>query len=218
VAVLAALQKAGGYNDRNRVNVLDVEGVKVVSVTRGELNLILDRGERLIAVVGDLRQEDSPLERLPIREIVKALKDGKGGITTEPETMKLVKEARQSGEMFAVIQMSETYRQLSMLAPFKTLVLTTKRVGEETELRLIARGEDAEATAKVVEEFEAGRKQLLEQMKGQPDELMALIKPFADLLEGLKVDTDKGNVMIIGKLKGNASGVMLIMMLTGFRM
>jgi len=218
-AVLAAIKANGGEEDWNRVDGIDVDGTEVVSLEEGELNLILDRGERFILVGGEVDEDEGgALAQLPVREVVNALKSGKGGITTEPNMMKLVKEASQASGMFAVMEVSETYRQLSMLAPFKTLTLTTKTVGEEMELKLAARGEDADATTQAVEEFEEGRKQMLEEIGEAPAEMMGVMAPFVDMVKGLKVEREGGNATLTAKMKGKLSGTILMMWMMPFMM
>jgi co-chaperonin GroES (HSP10) len=209
-AMTEAIESAAG----EQVKVEKIEGMEVLSI-EGEVNIILDRGERMIMVGGPAKQGAV----LPVAEVVKALGNSEGGIKSEPDMVKLVNSVGVEGNVFAVMKVTETYKAGSpILEPFDTLVLTTKNVADGTEMKLVATGKDEKKSADAVKEFEDGRAEMLaqvdkamEQMKGGevPPEMKAMmdsVMPLIDMVRDIKTANDKGTVTVTAKMKGSFAG------------
>ncbi len=211
-AVLGALKKAAG----NDISIVKVDGQEVVSLARGQMNLILDRGERLIMVVGDIRRGENPLEKLPLAAVVKALKTGNGGLKDNREMVRLINSTRPEGELMAVMKVSPAYHEgpfeAPFLAAFDTMVLTTTGVTAGTEWKLVARSRDVEAINKTVGEFNDAKAKALVQMKQAPKEVLMMMEPYVKILEDLKVEQKETTVTLTTTSEDQTSGSFLLLL------
>ena len=210
--VAGAIKKAAG----KEVTVEVMEGVEVMRIEGGRANLILSEGKRVVLVVGTGRNGEQMT--LPVGEMVRALKDGKGGIRDDAEMVKLIEGVGKGGDMFAVMKVTEDYRKAEVLKPFATVVLTTKMAGETLQWEVEARGEDGEGAAKSVKDFEGGRQKMLAAMNeehGMPAAVKEMFGPFINMVSEIKVGDDgKGTARMTGQLKGKGVGVATMMMMS----
>ena len=214
-AVLAVIRKEMGPNSRY-FSVINVDGEEIISLERGQMNLILDRGERLILVVGDIRRGENPLEKLPLAAVVKALKTGNGGLKDNREMVRLINSTRPEGELMAVMKVSPAYHEgpfeAPFLAAFDTMVLTTTGVTAGTEWKLVARSRDVEAINKTVGEFNDAKAKALVQMKQAPKEVLMMMEPYVKILEDLKVEQKETTVTLTTTSEDQTSGSFLLLL------
>ena len=185
--------------------VQQVEGEEVITLEKGQVELILSKGERVVLVAGPGSEADT---MQAVKEMARALRTGRGGIKDEPEMVKLI-EGAPEGEIFAVMKVTEAYREADYLSALDTLVLSTKRVQDGMEVKLVARGLDALAVEEQVKEFEKDRQEMLKEMDENeiPPEFQEIMKPFVEFAREVKVEREGSTVTLTGKLKGTTGNV-----------
>jgi len=194
-AMLAAIKGATGP-DPDDFSLVNVDGQEIISLRFGGLNLILDRGERLILVNGPVPGDENPLEKLPLAAIVRTLKTGQGGLKRNREMARLINSTRPDCELMAVMKVSPAYHEAEFVAAFDTIVLTTTGVTAGTELKLVASIKDAEAATKALTDFNQGRQGLLEDVKEAPPMMKEIIAPLARMIRELKIENDQKTVTL----------------------
>lgn len=180
--------------DRLRLKPEKVGGLELLSVADGAALMLASR-ERLVLLAGPSR------DKLPIQEMAAALKSGKGKLADNKPMAKLIKSADRSGPIWAACCISETYRKSSLLAPLRTLTLTSKQRPKELHLTLSAVGTDAEKVAAAVKEFNGhmaeGREELARQAERMP-----MLKPIAEFLGSIKAAAKGANATVTARLPG----------------
>jgi len=173
-----------------------VEGTEVLGFGGDDPVLILASNERLVFLV-------SPSgEKLPIAQMVAALKAGKGKLTGNQDIAKLVKSVGVDNALWAVMRVSEAYRQASLLAPFKTVTLVGKRKAEQMDFALKATGSEAERVRQAVTEFNELMAEGREEIARQAERMPAM-KPLADLLASIKGTAEGPNATVTAQFKGD---------------
>ncbi|MCP4374712.1 MAG: hypothetical protein GY794_00815 [bacterium] len=180
------------------------ETIDKVEVFKPERNvaIFMPSSDRLVMITGPNG------EQIPVAQMIAAVKAGKGALTADSDIGKIIKGVDTSSPIWAAARMSETYRQVSVLAPFDTITLTSKIVKDTHSFKITATGLDAENVAQAVKEFDGyiaeGRQELTQQAKRMP-----MFKPLADLLKSVKTSTDGTKATLTASFKG-ASPVMSI--------
>jgi hypothetical protein len=173
-----------------------VEGTEVLGLGGDNPALILASDERLVFLVGASR------EKLPIAQMIAALKAAKGKLAGNQDIAKLVKSVGTGNALWAVMRVSEAYREASLLAPFQTVTLVGKRTGEQMHFALKATGSEAEKVSQAVTEFNELMAEGREEMARQVERMPAL-KPVADLLASIKAKAEGTNATATARLKGD---------------
>jgi hypothetical protein len=181
-----------------------VEDVEVYFLDR-QMALACPSNDRFILIAGPNR------EVLPVQQVLAALKTGKGGIESDADMNALLASVDRTKRLWAVMKVTEAYREAEVLEPFDTLTLTGDEKDGETLLTIVARGKDADAVKAAVDTFEKGRQEALEMMK-ENDEAMAMMKNIVGLIESVKTRIDGPQVTLTAVLKGGPiEGLMLPM-------
>ena len=197
---------ARGLYDPAAVRAIMIDRLRLKAEKPGALELlrvndnaavILASRERLVFLAGPSR------DKLPVEQMAAALKAGKGKLADNKPMAKLIKSVDRSGAIWAACCVSETYRQSSLLAPFRTLTLTAKQRPKELHLTLSAVGTDAEKVAAAVKEFNEhisqGRRQL-----GRRGKDMPALKPLISLLASIKATAKGADATATGRLSGRS--------------
>jgi hypothetical protein len=200
-AVKAALLGKGGRCE-------SVDGVDVVKVSgpKPGVRLILPSSKRLVFIIG----ADEAAVAQPVKDMLAALKAGKGKLCENAPLSALVKAVKPVDRPWAVACVSKCYRQAPLLAGFETMSLKGKRNGNATELTLVARGRDDEklrAAAAMMKGFQA---QAVEGLKREATR-MVFLKPLADFAQSLKFVTEPGKLSVRGRLEGHASPMLMVL-------
>ena len=180
--------------DRLRLKPEKVGGLELLRLgNKG--TVILASRERLVFLVGP-----SP-DKLPVEQMTAALKTGKGKLADNKPMAKLIKSVDRTGPIWAACCASETYRQSSLLAPFRTLTLTTKQRPKELRVTVSAIGTDAEKVAGAVKEFNDHMAEGHEALSSMAEDMPAL-KPIAEFLGGVKATAKGANATVTARLAG----------------
>ena len=157
-------------------------------------------------------------EALPLQEVLAAVKNGKRDAALDADMTQLLASVDRSKRLWAVMRMTDAYRNAKVLAPFDSMTLTEEDHADETLFTLIARGKNPDQIAASVDDFEAGRQNTLEAMRNFPAQLMPA--NIADFLESVNVRNDGLLVTATASFKGSSSTILqtLPMMLFGMRM
>ena len=106
-----------GNNPLARMKVETIEGVDVISEEEGGNGyFILPSDDRVIMVVGP------PGEKLPRKDMLAAVKAGKGGLADNADMVKLIGSVDPAASVWAVMKVSKAYAAAPVLAPFNDLV------------------------------------------------------------------------------------------------
>ncbi len=141
---------------------------------------------------------------LPVVEVLSALKAGKSGLQGSPDLAKVVKTVDTKAPIWMAAEISESYREVPLLAPFNAITFVGKQAKDTMEFKLVAKGDDAEAIAQSVKTFEKGRTEAIRDMT-RAVEHMPNLKPFLELVKSVKSKTNKAEVTITAKIKGGSS-------------
>jgi len=165
-----------------------------------------------VMVGGPQPQDDAGVLKIPLREVIGALKTGKGEIARDGEMGKLVAGMDAGNEVNLVVRLNDTYREVPFLRPFDTLQASVRAGTRGSEWKLVAKGQNAEAIKAMVGQFEAARKQALGDIKRAPKGVVVMMEPYLKLMEGVKVEQDKTTVTLSATLEGreSASGLFLM--------
>jgi hypothetical protein len=208
-----------------------IDGVEVLWPDE-KLALILPSNELLVLVGGPgprrrrpakaegMDPAEAPQPPRPIRPAVTAMaaavKKGSGSLTPDSDVGKLIKAADTAAPLWAVVKISDTYREGPIIQPIDTATLVGRpsKDRQTLELSLVARGSDADAVAAAVmklhEELQKARQEV-----SREAERMAFLKPIADFLASIKTQQEGSAVTVTAQLKGAASMTLLPMMLLG---
>ena len=180
--------------DRARLKAEKAGGLELLRI-EDEAAFILAGSERLLYLGAPSR------DKLPIQQMAAALKAGKGKLADNKPMSKLIKSVDRSGPIWAACCVSETYRKSSLLAPFRTVVLTTKQRPKELRFTMSAIGTDAEKVAAAVKEFNGHMAEGREEL-ARAAERMPPLKPVADFLGSIKAAAKGADATVTGRLVG----------------
>lgn len=165
-------------------------------------------------------------QQLPVEEVAAAL-SGKRivmaatgpasqpwtpGLAGNAEMMKLVRSVKPGLSIWAVARMSETYRSVPLFKPFDLITLEGQQVEDTLKLKLVAQGQDPQEVQQAVTIFNNGLAEAKKDL-GEVVLKMPPLKPIADFLNGLQVETVEKTVTVTGELKGMNAPVGGFMML-----
>lgn len=184
----------------------EIEGMKVF-LPVPNMAMMLPDNSRIVFVVGPKR------EALPLREVISALKVDKTGLQSTPEMAKLLKSVDMTADLWAVAEMSDTYRQAPPLAPLKWITLTGKQAKGAMNLTLLAEATDAQALSATVMIVEQGRQEGIREMQKALErqaDMAPMIKPILELLQSVKVVRNGAKATLTATMTGGTSAAALM--------
>ena len=194
-AVKAALVRAGAKSV--------MFGQTEVLSPNEDMAIILASKERLVLLGGPTRAE------LPIGDMVNAVNTGKGKLEENEALAKLIKSIDTTGPVWAVMQVTESYREASFLAPFDTVTLQSKQKEGQIDISLAAQGKDVEKVSRAVVEFNNLMAKGSEEVSREAQRMPPL-KLLADLLASIKAQADGTKATATAQLKGDLKGLLAI--------
>ncbi len=154
-----------------------------------------------------------------IKKMVKAIEAGKGGLADNAAMMKQIKAARATpSDLWAAAIMDDTYKQVSMFAPFDTMTLNVD-LGKNGALAatLRAQGPDEQKVAAAVKAFGEKRDWLVTQLQPMAA-MMPGVQKFVDSLKKIQPEQDGGAVELNAEFDANPGGAMMMpLMMMGLR-
>lgn len=204
-AAARALLKEAGEEEET----LTVDGVEVLQPD-DSICLILLGDDRLVLIAGSV-EVGSVLDQIPGKELVAALKTGKGGLRDNEAMVKLIEGVDRSKGMWAAVHVTDSYRDF---VPFLTPVDTITLVAGETEGGLAggltAEGRDPEALKGAATDFQGALKGAQEEINRELQQNpMPSLKTLSDFLAGVKVEAQGTRITVTGQYKG-ANGFMFL--------
>jgi hypothetical protein len=197
-AVKVALGQIGGRPG-------SADDVDVVTFPEPSATVVMPSEQRLAFLVGP----DEKATAQPVKDMLAALKAGKGTLSENQELAALVKIMKPTDPLWAAARVSECYRQVPLLAGCDTVTLVGKSAGGGTDLTLVAKGRDDEKLKAAAAMFEKGRDEVAPEMKREA-ERMPFLKSFAEFVAGIKVEAKPGEVTVRGRLEGQASPAVIM--------
>jgi hypothetical protein len=192
-------------------------------------SLATPSGQLLALVAGA-----SPTET-PVEEVSMGIKDGKGKFAENELMAKLLEPVNKTADLWAVVRVTDSYRQAPVLAAFDTLQLVSQVSGDAMKIEVKATGQDADTVKAAVEQFtalvEEGKNQLANKAPADanapeaapaPAEAGAAdspgksaAQPLVDFLGSIQTKVDGTTATMTGTLKGSSGAMMLLPMMLG---
>jgi hypothetical protein len=169
------------------------DGIEVLSSPQN-MAVIAPSSDRLIMIMAPGR------EKLPIAEMVKAIKAGKGGLADNAEMVKLIKGVDTTKPIWAAAKITEAYAVVPFLAGFGTITLSADLKDDALEAKLLAQGTDANQVKENVASFEAMLAQAKAGIQKEAARMSAL-QPLVDFMESVKFQLDGATVTGTAALK-----------------
>ncbi len=200
----------GVVKESARQGVNTIDGTDVYRQNRGAA-VLCPSSDRLIFILGE---PDETMD-VVVKQIAAVLKGGKGGLETDADMKDLVNSVDRTKRLWVAVKMTDSYRQVEILAPFDTLTLVVGDKEGVTSFTLVARAQDKDKVAAAVKMFEDGRQEGLQAMKkeGAPETMKPFLARVSDFLESIKVVQDGAQATVTASFKGDASSTMLLPML-----
>lgn len=189
------------------------DGVDVIKFRGGDHGLVmLPSSERFVCVLGANQETVDGFAK----DTLAAIKAGKGGLAANAEMAALLKPVKVTDQAWAVVRMTDSYRQAPVFAGLDTASLSARIVEGGLEVTVVGAGKDAEKFKASVEVFTKGRDEAVAEIKRLAAQMPAL-KSAQELLENIKVDAKANDVTVRTTFKNDASGplMMLPMLLFG---
>ena len=153
---------------------------------------------------------------MPGAKVVKALTAEAPEMQLEKKVAELIGKVDRDSATWAVVSMTDSYRQAPFSEPFDNASLTIDNKDESTALTLTASGKDEERVKTSVNTMRAKQQESLAQLKQQmaaAGPMTEMMKPAQELLEGIKIDLDGGMATVTLSISNDAGGIMSMPMM-----
>ncbi len=174
----------------------------------------LDSNNMYVAPVSDQQLvfiAGASTDQMPLAEVGAKVSAGGGDFTIGKTLAKLLDKADKGTPGWALVEVTESYRESPFLKPFDTLSLQAKEVGGRLKFTVSGLGTDAAAVAKVVArlngELEKAREAVREEMEeadGFPGDTMV-----KEILEATSITADGGVAQFATELPGDGAAPLL---------
>jgi len=188
-----------------------VEGFEVLTQTR-EMAVVCPSNDRFLLFAGPNR------EALPVEEVLGAIKEGKRDLPLDADMAQLLGSVDRSKHMWAVMKMTDTYKNADLVAPFDSVTLTVDAKEDEAQYTLVARGKNPDEITASVDKFEKGRQEVLKALKRAPAFPMAMPANIVDFVESINVRNDGMQVTVTAAFKGSSETILQTLPLMMFGM
>lgn len=155
----------------------------------------------------------------PVKEILAAIKTGKGTLSEDPTMTKLIASANRKSGGWVVIEMTNTFRGATpMFRPFDSVI--AERVSEKgkTSIKVQGTGNDADEVKAAVNQMNS----VLEEARANINQAGGFIpKNVVDFVKTVKIQVDGKNATLTGSMEGGfeemLGGMLFPMMMLGGR-
>lgn len=191
----------------------DVDGLPSVETGMG-MQMVMPSDE-LFVLFGGPPNGAAP----PVKEILAAIKTGKGTLSEDATMSKLIATANRKSGGWAVIEMTDNFRNAeAVFKPFDSVL--AERISEKgkTTIKVQATGSDAEAVKASVDQMNGG----LEKIRANINQAGGFVpKSFIDFTQTLKIQSDGKTATLTGTMEGGfeemLGGMLFPMMMLGGR-
>ncbi|MEX2212895.1 MAG: HEAT repeat domain-containing protein [Phycisphaeraceae bacterium] len=184
--------------------VTETEGFKTLAMEQ-EFKVILVSDQLLVLVGGPNGNV------LPMKEVIAALKTGKGTLHEDEEMAALIGGVDRKGGGWAAAVMTPTYKQVEWFKPFDTITLSRKMDKDVAHFTIKASGKNARKIGNAVEKFNAdldeARRDLTEQGAAA-----FIPKPFIDFMSSIKTQQNGTEVTMTASMSAKAEDLIGSMM------
>jgi len=165
--------------------------------------------DRAIAISGPNAQA------LPLEAFATALKTGKGGLETSDEMKKLIAAVDASQPLWAVLKMTDTFRQAPVLSAFDQITLVGKMKDQVIDIQVSGQGQNAAQVAAAVDQLNASVQQGITQLKPMVQDA-PFMATMVKILEGIQCKSEGEKATLTMSIKGDAASL-VVPVLFGFR-
>lgn len=178
-----------------------IDGVEVYSPEKN-LMFSLVSNERAIGMAG------VGLEKMPVKELIAAVKENKGALHTNADLAKLIATVDTASRLWAVCKVSDSYREAPVIAPFDTITLVGKQEKDRMNMTMKAAGTDAAKVEGAVNMVNTG---LVQARQGAAEMQKAIpaLKPIADFLNSMECKAEGKNATMTASMQGDTPAIML---------
>jgi hypothetical protein len=141
---------------------------------------------------------------VPVEALTEALRSGDGGLGKDAKMAALLKTTDCTRDIWAVAEISESYRQVDFLTPFQEVRLVTERKADGLHVLLTAVGADAGKVKRAVALFERQLKAAHEQIRRQAEHAPSL-KGYVTVLGTVKAEVDGKQARVSVTVKAELS-------------
>jgi PBS lyase HEAT-like repeat len=187
-------------NNLPKPNNAAVEGVEMFS-PEDEISFGFPSDERAVFLVGPSR------DKLPVKELLTAVRDNKGPLMTNAEMAKLIGAVDPSAAMWAVCKINDNYRQADVIKSFDTINFVAKQDKDAMTFDISGSGTDPAAVQDAVNKVNQGlgdARQHLPQLAQQ----MPMFKPVVDFVTAAKCEAKGKDASFTSSVPGNGNSLL----------
>ncbi len=190
-----ALQKAGVVGEA--IDGVDVYRAEV------ELTFFFPSDDRAILLMGP-----AP-DKVPVKEMIAAARQSKGGLMTNPAIAKLIGKVDPKAGAWAVVNVTDSYRQTPVFAAFNDIIMTGRQEPGQLNIDIQGNGTDAKQVESAVNIVNGGLDQARQQLP-QMTQAMPFLKPVADFVGTIKCEAKGPSAGLTAQFKGEAASLMML--------
>src|SRR5438552_12689863 len=171
---------------------------------------VLASNDRAIMMTGPNAQA------LPMEAFATAIKSGKGGLEKSDEMKKLIAGVDTTQPLWAVLKMTDTFRQAPVFSAFDQITLVGKMKDRDIDIQVDGQGQNAAQVAAAVDQLNAGVQAGINQLKP-----MVVDAPFLShvvkMMEGIQCKSAGEKATLSVSIKADAA-TLIVPMYFGERM
>jgi hypothetical protein len=136
-----------------------------------------------------------PNTELPTKEILAAIKSGKGELKAVPEMAKLLATIDTRAPLWGAVHVTDAMREAPFFKPLETITLISTQKDGRTHFKLEARGQNGPGVAGVVgmvnQAIDSGKNSIKTGMaRNEEPEMKKMMQTVLEMLESIKCESD----------------------------
>jgi hypothetical protein len=177
-----------------------IDGVEMFS-PEDQMSFGFPADDRAIFMVGPNH------DKLPIKELLAAVRDNKGSLMTNAEMAKLIGAVDPAAPMWAVCKVNDNYRQADIVKAFDTLTLVARQEKEAMTFSVSGVGSDATAVQDAVNKVNDGLSEARQHLP-QLAQQMPMFKPVVDFVTAAKCQANGKEASFTSSVPGNGNSLL----------
>jgi hypothetical protein len=150
-------------------------------------------------------------EGLPVKELVSAIKEGKGPLASDEKMHKLVESVDAKQVLWAASSVTESQKTLPVAGAFDTITLVGTRAGKSLSLKLTGRGRDAAEVQEAVNLVNKHAKESAEFLSGI--QVASVIRMAIKLLNSVEATAEGTSAAVTASLETTPAAILSLPML-----
>ncbi len=188
----------------DRVPVSEVDGIESFQPD-GDSAWIMPSDEMFVFLAAP------DAETLPVKEMVAAIKQGKGPLAGDEKMQKLVASVGAKQVLWAAAAVTESQRSLPVVGAFDTITLVGTRADKTLSLKMTARGRDPAEVQTAVEKVNKHAKESAEFLSGM--QVASVIRMAVRLLNSTQAEAEGSTATLTATLETTPAAILSLPML-----